>query len=398
MERVAHVEDRRWRKGPDGEREPSGLGGLPYRVRYRTPDGRSRAKSFARKVDADRFVIEVESRKLAGEFVDPRLGKAPFAEVAEEWLGTVAHLKANTLAGYESVLRAHLLPAFGSTPVSAIDTTAVKRFTASMFAAGKSYQTVKNALNVLRGVLATAVESRLITQNPAVGVRLPKATARQARHDRRAERVFLTAAQVHDLADAMPDPFGTLVIFAAYTGLRAGEIAALRVDDLDLETSKATVRRSVAEVHGQLIEGSTKTGEARTVTLPRFLVRDLRQHLAATGRRGSDFLFTSPEGGQLRQSNFYRRTFKPSVKSTEGVPDGLRFHDLRHTCAALLIAQGAHPKAIQERLGHSSIEVTMDTYGHLYESADEALADALEGVHAAALASRPRPGRVLSIG
>ncbi len=395
---MAHVEDRRWRRGPGGERESTGWTGLPYRVRYRTPDGKSRARSFARKVDADRFVIEVEGRKLAGEFVDPRLGRAPFSEVADEWLGTVAHLKANTVAGYESVLRAHLLPAFGPVPVASIDTTAVKRFTASMFAAGKSYQTVKNALNVLRSVLATAVESRLMASNPAVGVRLPKTAARQARHERQAERVFLTADQVHDLADAMPAPFGTLVTFAAYTGLRAGELAALRVVDLDLEAGRVTVRRSVAEVHGALVEGSTKTGEARTVTLPRFLVHELREYLAATGRRGAAYLFAAVDGGQLRQSNFYRRTFKPTVRATDGIPDGLRFHDLRHTCAALLIAQGAHPKAVQERLGHSSIEVTMDVYGHLYESADEALADALDNVHAAALASRPRPGRVLGLG
>ncbi len=366
-----------------------------WRARYRDPEGRQVARHFPRKVDADRWLDSVRSDLLLGSYVDPRAGRVSFAVVAEDWLATVAHLKANTVAGYRSVLNRHLLPAFGSTPVAAIDTTAVKRFTAVMFAEGAAYQTVKNALNVLRSVLATAVESRLLASNPAAGVRLPKAKARQARHERQAERVFLTAGQVHALAEAMPEPYGVLVRFAAYTGLRAGEVAALRVDDLDLDAGRVTVRRSVAEVHGALVEDATKTGEARTVSLPRFLVHDLREHLAATGRRGDAYLFAAPDGGQLRHSNFYRRTFKPVVVATEGVPDGLRFHDLRHTCAALLIAEGAHPKAIQERLGHSSIEVTMDTYGHLYESADDALADALDGVHAQALEDSVRTRRGL---
>ncbi len=118
-------------------------------------------------------------------------------------------------------------------------------------------------------------------------------------------------------------------------------------------------------------------------------MNELRSYLAATGLRGHDFLFPAERGGHMRQSNFYRRTFKPAVESTDGIPDAMRFHDLRHTCAAILIDQGAHPKAIQERLGHSSIEVTMDTYGHLYESAEDALADALDAVHAAAVARLP---------
>jgi integrase len=190
----------------------------------------------------------------------------------------------------------------------------------------------------------------------------------------------------------MPEPFGLLVTFAAYTGVRSGEAAALRVNDLDLDGGRLRVRRSVAEVHGRLVEGDPKSGETRSMTLPRFLVNELRTYLAASGLRGHDFLFSAERGGQLRQSNFYRRTFKPAVEATDGIPDAMRFHDLRHTCAAILIDQGAHPKAIQERLGHSSIEVTMDTYGHLYESAEDALADALDAVHAAAVASSKTRG------
>jgi integrase len=359
-----------------------------WRARYREfPGGPQKTRQFPRRIDAERFLDGVRSGLRDGSYVDPRAGPALFDDVADEWLGTVSHLKANTVAGYESILAKHLRSAFGPNPVASIDTTAVKRLTSRMFAEGSSYQTVKNTLNVLRAVLATAVESRLLASNPAAGVRLDRAKAKRARQSRREDRVFLTARQVHELADAMPDRYGLVVVFAAYTGVRAGELAALRVRDVDFDGGRLHVRRSVAEVHGKLVEGDPKSGEARSLSLPRFLVSELRVYIAATGFRDGDYLFRSELGGQLRQSNFYRRTFKPAVEAADGIPDGLRFHDLRHTCAAMLIAQGAHPKAIQERLGHSSIEITMDTYGHLYESAEDALAEALDGVHEAATAT-----------
>lgn len=96
-------------------------------------------------------------------------------------------------------------------------------------------------------------------------------------------------------------------------------------------------------------------------------------------------VFTAPGGGQLRHGNFYNRIFKPTVQKTlPGELQRARFHDLRHTHAALLIAQGAHPKAIQYRLGHSSITVTLDRYGHLFPALDDALTDALDATYRAA--------------
>jgi integrase len=383
---MASITDRRWLRTRDGRRTPSGYTGrAPWRVRWTDPiTGREKSRHFARKLEAERFALDVESRKSTGEYVDPKAGRVKFDEVATRWLATVSHLKPTTVAGYESILTAHLLPAFATAPVASIDTTTIKSFTSKMFADGKGYQTVRNTLNVLRAVLATAVESRLLASNPAAGLRLDKARAKRARQARREDRVFLSPSQVHELAEAMAEPFGLVVTFAAYTGVRAGELAALRVVDVDLEHARLHVRRSVAEVHGRLVEGDPKSGEARTLSLPRFLVDALRRYLLLTGYRGHEYLFPAEKGGQLRQSNFYRRLFKPAVEATPSIPDALRFHDLRHTCAAMLIAEDAHPKAIQQHLGHSSIEVTMDTYGHLYESAEDALADALDGVYAAA--------------
>lgn len=351
-----------------------------YDVRYRTPDGSVRTKTFRRRRDADRYATLTEADKATGSYIDARLGETTFDAVAAEWLGTVSHLKPTTIAGYESILKHRLLPVFGGVPVAGIDTTAVKRFASRTLADGASYQTAKNALNVLRSVLRSAVESRYLGSNPADGVRLDRAKARRARADRAHARVYLTAEQVHDLADAMPAHYGLLVRFAAYSGLRAGELAGLQIRDLDMLRRRVRVERAVAEVHGALLVGDPKNGEPRTVSLPAALIDDVAAYLAATGLSGTDWLWSAEGGTRFRQSNFYRRTFRPVADAAE-MPEGLRFHDLRHTCAALLIAQGAHPKAICDHLGHSSIQITMDTYGHLYDDVTEALAQCLDGVY-----------------
>lgn len=365
-----------------------------WRARYRDETGKDHARHFRRRVDAQAWLDEQTAQLVRGEWVDPSAGKVRFATVADEWLATIVDRKPSTVATYESILNKNLRPAFGDRAVSSITTTSVRQFTASMFAEGAGFQTVKNNLNVLRAVLEAARESRYITSNPALGVKLPRTRARHARDERTASRVYLDAGQVLELAAVTPEPYDLLVTFAAFTGLRAGEVAGVEVRDVDLGARRLTVRRSVAEVHGALEVGPPKSGQSRTVPLPVFLVDRLRAYILATGYRDGDRLFRSPDGGPLRHSNFYRRVFRPAVTAA-GLSDGLRFHDLRHTCASLLIAEGAHPKAVCEVLGHASIEITMDVYGHLYESAEDALADSLDRVHAEALADFSRTERGL---
>lgn len=199
--------------------------------------------------------------------------------------------------------------------------------------------------------------------------------------------LFLSAEQVIDLSAAIDAPYGVLVTFAAYSGLRAGEIGGLRVGRLDLLRAKVDVAEALKDTAGRLHFGPTKNHERRTVRLPRFLCHLLGAYLAGRPNGSSDLVFTSPQGAPLRHNAFYRRQFKPAVAAA-GLPSELRFHDLRHTCAALLIAQGAHPRAIMERLGYSSITVTIDTYGHLFPALDEALSDGLERTYQAARANR----------
>jgi len=208
--------------------------------------------------------------------------------------------------------------------------------------------------------------------------------------------VFIDAAQVSRLADAAGPQWDTLIYLLAYTGIRWGEVVALRRSRIDLERSRIEIAESVSEVAGALHFTETKTFRSRTLVLPQFLTARLRAHMAAHTAPWPDaLLFTAPAGGPLRNTNFRRRVWAPAVAEA-GLPEGLRIHDMRHTCSALLIAAGAHPKAIQMQLGHTSARFTLDRYGHLYPSSLERVARTLEEIHttgsADAVAEQIDPG------
>lgn len=171
-----------------------------------------------------------------------------------------------------------------------------------------------------------------------------------------------------------------------------------------LRGRRGSKRASVAVGHSILVcayhvlsEGVPyqELGEGGVRSSSPFLRDLLAEHLASRENEGPDaFVFTGSGGGLLRNSNFRRRVWKPAVRAL-GLPSDLRIHDLRHTCAALLIAQGAHPKAIQAQLGHSSIQVTLDLYGHLFPDDMDRLAEQLDAAHEAAsgqIAASVRPG------
>jgi integrase len=311
-----------------------------------------------------------------------RLARMTFAEWADEWLATAVHLKPKTRVGYESILRNRVLPVFGERRVSTITQLDVRRFVADLATAGDEPGTIRNTFNVLRLVFGAAAGSGAIRINPCIGVRMPRSA--------RDEMLFLQPEEILRLADAINPAFRVLVLLAAYTGLRAGEIGALRVGRLDLLRGTALVRESLADVKGKLVFGPTKTYAHRTARLPQFLCDDLADHLGTGQHDPTDLVFTTTTGRPIRHNLFYARHFKPAVVHA-GLPPALRFHDLRHTCAALLIAKGAHPKAIMERLGHSSIQVTLDRYGHLFPGLDEALTDELEATYRASVTQQTSP-------
>lgn len=371
-------------------------GEVRWDVRYRDDTRQQRKKSFARKLDAQRFANTVETDVLRGDWVDPQRAKEPFSIWAEMWLDTLISRKPKTRESYESIVRCHLTPRFANTAVGAIDHPCVLAYIAGLQRSGVAAKTVRNIRDVLRLILALAVKSGAIKTNPVHDVEVARVG--------RKEMVFLDPEQVMALAREITKPapryrrderrlsgypeYGLLVRFAAFTGLRAGELVALRVKTLDLERRRVEVRASASEAYGQLQFVDTKTYERRTVPIPASLIDDLRALVAH--RTPDDFVWLSPQGGPFRYGNWFKRHFKPAVERAE-LPTRTRFHDMRHSYAAMLIGQGAHPRAIMERMGHSTITVTLDTYGHLFPKIDATLDDALDGVYRNAARPDLRP-------
>lgn len=341
----------------------------PWRARYRGPDGRERSRSFSRKIDAERFLATVEVDKARGEWTDPRLGQQTFGVWCLRWEAGRLHVGQATRERDASILRNHVLPEFGNVPLAAIQAAQIRSWVAELVAGGYAPTTVRKAYQLLSGALAAAVDDGLIPRTPARGVKLPP--------QRKPEKRFLDEDEVAALAGATEPRYRVLVLFGAYTGARLGEMARLRTDHLDL------LRRLAR------IPGTKSRASRRTVSLPEFLVEELADHLATFGTGRDGLVFPSPDGQALRQTNFRRRIWKPAVDASVGEP--MTPHDLRHTHAALLIAEGVHPKVIQERLGHASIKVTFDTYGHLMEGLDQAAARALDELGRRSLAAQPRP-------
>ena len=373
---MGYVEDLRGKK--------QGRGRPRWRARYRDPSGRERSKSFARKVDAERFLVGIEDAKLRGAYVDPAAGKVPFSEWAERWYNTTAALRHTTRRDYRKLLDQQVLPAFAGDSLAGIDALAVREWVADLVAGGLSARRARKAHAVLSQVLASAVEGGRLTRNVAAGMKLPKV--------QRTEMQFLDAEQVEALAEVIDPRYGTLIRFAAYSGMRPSELAALRVGRLDLLRGTARVVEAAPEVDGHLHWSGVKTHEARTVRLPRSIVEELGGYLAGRPHDPEALVFTAPLGAPLRWSKWGKAFFKPALRAA-GLPDGLRLYDLRHTCASLLIAQGASVKAVQAQLGHATASITLDTYGHLFPSEMEAMADRLEQARTAALANRERAPR-----
>jgi integrase len=366
-------------------RLPSGR----WQARYRTPDGKERAQNFPRRIDAERFARSVEVKKDRGEWIDPELGRISLAEWSERYLRSKAHKKPATLASIESLLRSRILPAFGSTPLARLDPMAVQEWLSELAASGLSASRRRQAAILLQAMLRAAVATRHLARNPLDGLEIPTL--------KRSDQRFLSPAELERLALAAESPYKPLINVLGYLGTRWGETVALRRSRCDLLRSRIEISESLSEVNGRLSFGPTKTDRARSVAVPAFLRDQLAQHLTTVERDPGALVFTAPRGGPLRYSGFYRRVWLPAVERAGLSP--LRIHHLRHTAASLLIAQGAGPKAVMEHLGHSSITVTMDRYGHLFPSEFEGLAERLDRAHseAAADSSRTPEGRVVHL-
>jgi integrase len=338
----------------------------PWRARYWGPDGRQHSKSFARKVDAERWLKVSEAESLTGRWVNPTAGTKVFGPYAEEWI-TVKRstVRESTATNTEALLRGRVLPEFGAKQLKQITPADVRKWMAAMTGEGLFPSTVYTYRRILAQILDQAVDDGLIVSNPA---RKAKAPALRPRR-----QLFLTADQLRDLAVECGD-YAPLVWLLGWAGLRFGEATALRVGRVDPARRRIRVEEAATEVGGRLVFGPPKTHEARTVIVPRFVIEPIEPLL--DGRDASDLVFTAPRGGPIRLNNFRRRVFAPAAERI-GIPE-LVPHDLRDTAASLAISSGASIKAVQRMLGHASAKMTLDVYGSLFEEDLETLADRIE--------------------
>jgi len=303
-------------------------------VRHRGPDGKERAKTFKRKIDAENWERSQDTAKQRGTWVDPSLAKQSFAAYVETWMRGQSHLAPTTGVKVRGHIDNHLLPAFGTSPLARIDAPQIRRWLADTIESGRQPSTVRGVHSTLSRILKTATVDRVICRNPCNDVSLP-------RDRQRIEKRFLSASEVHDLAGAIDDRYRALIYLAAYSGLRWGEIAALKIENIELPRGRVSVVESLADVRGDLITQLPKSGKPRQVTLPQGVAQIVGEHIGRYSAGG--YVFTSRDGLPLRRSNWYRRHYQPAVKAA-ALGEGLRFHDLRHTAAALAIEAGAIPR------------------------------------------------------
>ncbi len=356
--------------------------GRGYSIVYRTPERKQKWESgFEKRRQAEERLREVLGDIHDGTYREPK--PILFATFAEQWLqdyGKVK-LKPATYSEYESHLRNHLLPAFGQMDLRWVSRHRIQQHVAKKLDEGHlSSKSIRNILVPLHRMLYHAVQWGYLRHNPADGIEKPRQEHR--------EMDYLTPEEFQRLLDAVDDSgHRTLFLTAVLTGLRQGELLGLQWGDL--QGNQLRVRRTLywssrGDGHGtpRWILQSPKSHYARReVDLSPKVVRTLQAHRKARKVVHVDddqLIFPSNTGGPMDPKNLVRRYFYPALRKAE--LRRIRFHDLRHTYAALQIKAGANPKYLQQQMGHASIQTTLDKYGHLYPDVQGEAAARLEAV------------------
>jgi integrase len=363
----------------DSEPERNGKG-LRYVAVWRDESHRQRKKSFRLKGDARRFLRAIEHSRDLGMSANPSVGLVPFADYATDWLVKSVHLRAKTASDYESILRVHLVPAFGAVALNRLRATHATSLIVAMRSNGYQDSTLNKVLRLANTVLNAAVTEQRLPTNPFAAVRKPPETRR--------DLVVLSPGEFSHLLAMIHPHFRCFSFAAVVLGLRFGELAGLRPSNLDLGRRRIFVVEQLTKGPGGPSRGPLKTAASkRSVSIPKRLVDELADQLKH--RASDDYVFTSLEGQPIRHSNFLRRHWHPATKDAGF--DGLRFHDLRHACAAWSIAAGAPATLVQQRLGHASVSTTLNVYGHLLPGMDDRLAERLDATIAEVVVTRALP-------
>jgi len=350
-----------------------------YVACYRDPDGRQRsAGTYSSRRAAERAAHREEVKVRDGAWHDHTRGEITFADYVDQvWLPS-RHIEASTLAAYQSYLTKHFYPFFGRQQIGRIMPSDVQRWVTTATAGGLSASSVRKYHTMLHSVFKRAVRDRVITFNPCEDTELPKIVAKRRR--------TLTPAEYRRLMDAIPDQHRLMIQVAVETGLRWGELIALRPRHLDLETGRLTVAETIVEVplraapDGQrvYVKPYPKDNETRVMGLSPELLDQLTTHIADHLIGNDDLLFATREGTPISRNTFRSRVWTPAVKAS-GIDFNVRIHDLRHAHASWLLAGGSDLRSVMDRMGHSLIQTTQK-YLHTLPDTDQRNLDAFRRI------------------
>ena len=333
------------------------------------------------KKDAEKKLAELLHQLDTGTFIKP--DKTTLGGFLERWLKDYAwpNLAPRTAEGYENIIQRHLIPSLGNMPLTQLKPEHLQRYYSGKLANGRfngegglSSQSVRHHHMVLHNALRSAVKWGLLSRNPADAVSPPPVQKREMHTwDEDDVRRFLDAAK--------ETPYYALFYLALFTGMRRSELLALRWRDVDFILSQIYVNRSLHHLrNGNIIFRPPKTTKGRrTVALPPSAILVLKEHhekqkfdraMLGTPLTDDDLVFSHLDGKPLLPNTVTHAWIK--VVRRVGLP--IRLHDARHTHASLMLKQGIHPKVVQERLGHSSVQVTLDLYSHVVPGIQEAAA------------------------
>jgi integrase len=377
-----------------GHRRFGNLRKLPsgrYQARYLGPDGieRSAPQTFATERQAGQWLTVIESEIIRGEWAPPEAGEVELGEYAQRWVAE-RKLAPRTRELYEDLLRLHIAPRLGGLMLGAVKPQTIRTWRKALLDAGVTEPQAVKAYCLLRAIFNTAIkEDEILRSNPC------RIKGYDSYHT--PERSPATVDQVYRLAGLMPPRFVALVLVAAFSGLRWGELAALRRCDVDLARGSVRVPRKVAYLRNGIEFGPPKSDAGnRTVVLPSAALSALRDHLHEFVQvHPESLIFTGEKGAVLRPDNFRRAVRWAQARVKAGLPASFTFHDLRHTGNHLAAASGASTRELMHRMGHSSMRAAL-IYQHATSERDREIAAEMHrritGAAAARSASK-RPAR-----
>lgn len=358
-------------------------------------------KSFRTQKEAKAWEAKTLKEMGEGSYQEPI--QDTLAEFFHRWLESSAKikLKVQTVELYERSFRLYIEPHLGRVMLQKLTALDIQGAYAKLTKGPKAVgpQTVKNAHTALRSCLKQAVRWRQLSYNPAMDVDLPKKLGEQAK-----VRSFTPQQALTFLAACRKHRQGNVLMFALASGARPGEYLALLWSDIDWSAGTVRIERTIVWPKGGGWHFDTpKTRKSsRTISLPTEVLNELREHrlrqlelkqfLGEDWKTAHELVFTDTKGNAVYERHLTTRAFKVTLKEA-GLPMEFRLYDLRHTCATLLLVAGVPPKVVAERLGHSSVTQTLDTYSHVLPVLEEKATDELRNLLFPA-ASRPAPQTV----